>query len=166
MLFRSDKKNQQTKDNGGKKEVETSPIQKTPPKPSNEWLMPAKEVGLKPLKADAGLIHGVDQYRGGQTILTAKLKLPSGEEIKVAVPNEGGGWRPEQRDFAEALGYKTLDASKPGSRMHAEKELEVFRQKQKAVVLEWSISRGKGGTSTVCNEGCKYFTRNWGPQQQ
>ena len=120
----------------------------------------------KQLKGDAGLIHGVDQYRGGQTMLTAELKMADGKKLKVAVPNEGAGWRPEQREKAVSLGYKPLDASTPGSGMHAEGELEVFRKANKATVTEWAISRGTGGTSTVCNEGCKYFTRNWGSQQQ
>ena len=142
----------------------------SPPKPAPE--LPADSAArpsapkTAPLKADAGLIHGVDQYRGGQTLLTAKVELPGGEVIKVAVPNEGGGWRPEQKAMAEKLGYQPLEASDPGSNMHAEGELEVFRKENKAKVLEWAISRGTEGNSIVCNEGCRNFTKNWGTQQQ
>ncbi|CUU56570.1 RHS repeat-associated core domain-containing protein [Parafrankia irregularis] len=120
----------------------------------------------KQLKADAGTIHGVDQYRGGQTLLTAELKMPDGSKLKVAVPNEGAGWRPEQREKAVSLGYKPLDARTPGSGIHAEQQLEIFRKEKNATVTEWAISRGKGGNSIICNEGCKNFTKNWGPQQQ
>jgi RHS repeat-associated protein len=126
----------------------------------------APKAEAKQLKADAGLIHGVDQYRGGQTLLTAELKMPDGKKLKVAVPNEGAGWRPEQKEKAVSLGYKPLDAKTPGSGMHAEGELEAFRKETNATVIEWAISRGKGGNSIVCNEGCKNFTRNWGPQQR
>lgn len=127
---------------------------------------PARKKNNQQMKADAGLIHGTDQYRGGQTLLTATLKMPNNETIKVAVPNEGAGWRPEQKEKAISLGYKPLDASTPGSKMHAEQELEVFRKERNASVVEWAISRGKGGNSTVCNEGCKNFTKNWGTQQK
>ncbi|VVO04135.1 hypothetical protein PS710_02909 [Pseudomonas fluorescens] len=127
---------------------------------------PVPKAKAKQLKADAGLIHGVDQYRGGQTVLTAELKMPGGKKVKVAVPNEGAGWRPEQREKAISLGYEPLDARTPGSGMHAENELEVFRRENNATVIEWAISRGKGGNSIVCNEGCKSFTRHWGPQQR
>ena len=132
----------------------------TPPKPAGKKLT---------LKDDAGKIHGVDQYRGGQVILTAELEVPDGKEIKrikVAVPNEGGKWRDLQREEAIRLGYQPLEASTPGSEMHAEGELEAFRRDNNATVLEWAISRGKGGNSIVCNEGCKNFTKNWGPQQK
>src|SRR5258706_16465440 len=96
----------------------------------------------EPLKGDAGAIHGADQYRGGQTMLTAELKMPDGKKVKVAVPNEGSGWRPEQREKAISLGYKPLDPRTQGSGMHAEQELEVFRKDNNAQVTEWAISRG------------------------
>jgi hypothetical protein len=143
-----------------------SPAKPAPELPADSAARPPAGPKTAPLKADAGLIHGVDQYRGGQTLLTAKVELPGGEVIKVAVPNEGGGWRPEQKAMAEKLGYQPLEASDPGSKMHAEGELEVFREKNKAKVLEWAISRGTEGNSIVCNEGCRNFTKNWGTQQQ
>ncbi|MET0363936.1 MAG: hypothetical protein ABW169_04720, partial [Sphingobium sp.] len=75
-------------------------------------------------------------------------------------------WRADQKAMAVELGYKPLEASRPGSGMHAEGEMEVFRQSVDGKVTQWAISRGRGGNSVVCNEGCKNLTRNWGPQQK
>lgn len=122
------------------------------------------------LKGDVGAIHGVDQYRGGQTMLTAELELPNGQRVLVAIPNEGAGWRPEQRNKAIELGYTPLDPPAPGSRIHAEGGLQHHLTDtggpyRGATVVRWAISRGRGGNSVVCNEGCKNFTRNWGIQE-
>jgi RHS repeat-associated protein len=117
------------------------------------------------VKGDAGKIHGVDQYRGGQTVVTAEVRMPDGKVIKVAAPNEGAGWRPEQKEMATKLGYRPLDPSTPGSGMHAEEELEAFRAVNKATVLRWGISRGRGGNSVVC-DGCSNVTKSWGPQER
>lgn len=116
------------------------------------------------LKTAAGKIHGADQYRKGQTLLTAKLKLPGGKTENVAVPNSKAGWRDLQKEVAKKLGFKALDTYAPGSDIHAEGNLAEYVKRTGATVEEWAISRGTGGTSTVCNEGCKNFTKNWGPQ--
>ena len=134
------------------------------------WVDKPRTVDKK-LKADSSTIHGTDQYRKGQTTLTAKVELPNGDIVKVATQNESAGWRAEQEAIARKLGYEPLSTSKPGSGLHAEGELEAYRKAQsiggkQAKVLEWAISRGEGGTSVVCNEGCKNFAEHWGPQQK
>jgi hypothetical protein len=123
------------------------------------------------LKRAAGLIHGADQYRGGQTILTAKLKLPNGEIEHVAVPNTSAGWRDVQEEVAAEQGFKTIDPSTPGSDMHAEENLQAYIdgiEKEtggKVQVMDWAISRGKGGTSVICTDAtCRLLSSKWGPQ--
>lgn len=150
------KENQQKNETGDTQQQKQSE-QKGGPAPGSQ---------KQQLKADAGLIHGIDQHRGGQTMLTAEVRMPDGKTIKVAVPNESAGWRPEQRAEAIRLGYTPLDASTPGSNMHAEGELEAFRKSNNATVTGWAISRGRSGNSVVCNEGCKNFIKKWGQQQR
>jgi hypothetical protein len=123
------------------------------------------------LKGAAGQIHGADQYRGGQTVLTAKLKLPNGDIEYVAAPNTSAGWRDVQEEVAIDQGFKPIEPSTPGSDMHAEENLQAYIssiEKQtggKVTVLEWAISRGKGGTSAICTSAtCRHLSSRWGPQ--
>jgi RHS repeat-associated protein len=123
------------------------------------------------LKGDAGSIHGEDQWRAGQTIITAKLELPGRGKVLVAAPNSSAGWRPGQRELAIRLGYSPIDPYSPGSNIHAEGNLQSAIGDRNspyfgAKVLGWAISRGRTGSSVVCNEGCKNFTNLWGPQQR
>ena len=123
------------------------------------------------LKGDAGSIHGEDQWRAGQTIITAKLELPGGGKVLVAAPNSSAGWRPGQRELAIRLGYSPIDPYSPGSEIHAEGNLKSAIGDRNspyfgAKVQGWAISRGRTGSSVVCNEGCKIFTNQWGPQQR
>jgi hypothetical protein len=123
------------------------------------------------MKGAAGQIHGADQYRGGQTVVTAKLKLPNGDIEYVAVPNTSAGWRDVQEDVAIDQGFKPLEPSAPGSDLHAEENLQAYIssiEKQtggKVTVMEWAVSRGKGGTSTLCTSAtCRHISSRWGPQ--
>jgi RHS repeat-associated protein len=127
------------------------------------------------LKGDAGKIHGEDQYRKGQVILTAILKLSSGKLVKVVIPNEGAGWRPGQKELAIKMGYRTLEGTTPGSDIHAEQSLEAqiapkagknATDLSGAQVLRWAISRGVGGTSEVCTGQCQVIVKKWGPQDK
>ena len=126
-----------------------------------------KTIADRTLKGDAGSIHGEDQWRGGQTIITAKLQLPNGGKVLVAAPNSSAGWRPGQRDLAIRLGYSPIDPYNPGSEIHAEGNLQSALGDRNspyfgARVLGWAISRGITGSSIICNEGCKTFTNLWG----
>jgi RHS repeat-associated protein len=130
-----------------------------------------RTIAGRTLKGDAGSIHGEDQWRGGQTIITAKLQLPNGGKVLVAAPNSSAGWRPGQRDLAIRLGYSPIDPYNPGSEIHAEGNLQSAIGDRNspyfgAKVLGWAISRGRTGSSIVCNEGCRTFTNLWGPQQK
>jgi hypothetical protein len=123
------------------------------------------------LKGAAGQIHGADQYRGRQTVLTAKLRLPNGDIEYVAVPNTGAGWRDLQEDVAVQQGFKPIEPSAPGSDLHAEENLQAYitsiekETNGKVTVLEWAVSRGKGGTSTICTTAtCRLISSSWGPQ--
>jgi hypothetical protein len=123
------------------------------------------------LKGVAGQIHGADQYRGGQTVLTAKLKLPNGDIEYVAVPNTGAGWRDVQEEVAMDHGFKPIEPSTPGSDLHAEENLQAYissiekKTGGKVTVMEWGISRGQGGTSALCNTAtCRQISSQWGPQ--
>jgi hypothetical protein len=123
------------------------------------------------LKGAAGQIHGADQYRGGQTVLTAKLKLPNGDVEYVAVPNTGAGWRDLQEEVAVDQGFKPIAPSTPGSDLHAEENLQAYIssiEKQtggKVTVEQWAISRGRGGTSAICTSAtCRRISSGWGPQ--
>ncbi|MBS1693782.1 MAG: VCBS repeat-containing protein [Actinobacteria bacterium] len=153
------KSGNQSEQRGKDKNNRTDP-KNDPTKPPAPPAKPATSV-----KGDAGKIHGVDQYRGGQTVVTAEVRMPDGKVIKVAAVNEGAGWRPEQPQMANELGYKPLNASTPGSGMHAEQELEAFRAANKATIVRWAISRGRGGNSIIC-EGCLDATKLWGPPER
>lgn len=138
-------------------------------KSSSQGASGGKPSNKKPLRADAGLIHGEDQYRGKQTILTAVLRLLNGKVMKVAIPNEGAGWRPGQREVAVRLGYKPLGGTTPGSDVHAEASLDAQIQPRVrnptelsgARVENWAISRGAGGTSEICTGSCRSIVKGW-----
>ena len=148
--------------------------QAPPTKVASQGAGEGKPSNKKPLKADAGLIHGEDRYRAGQTILTAILRLLNGKSVKVAIPNEGAGWRPGQRDVAIRLGYRPLGGTTPGSDIHAEQSLEAQIQPRAvnptelsgAKVEGWAISRGRGGTSELCTGQCPVITQHWSGQEK
>jgi Domain of unknown function (DUF4157) len=137
-----------------------------PVPPDEEKASPATRKAGAPMKGDAGQIQGVDQFRTGQTIAVAEIQHPDGTIEKVAACYEKAGWRPEQAERARELGYKPLEPSKKGSGMHAEEEIAAYAQKVggKVVHGHWAISRGRGGTSVVC-DACENLTWSWGPPQ-
>ena len=148
--------------------------QAPPTKTSSQGAGRGKPSDKKPLKADAGLIHGADKRLKGQTILTAILRLRDKSLVKVAIPNEGAGWRPEQRDLAIQLGYRPLGGTTPGSDIHAEASLDAQIQPggrtdlSGATVVpgQWAISRGLEGTSELCTGSCRVITKSWGEPQK
>lgn len=122
------------------------------------------------IKDAAVKIHSADQVRKGQVILTAKIKLESGKIKQVAIPNSpasgGPDWRDLQKETALAYGYEPLDTKMPGSGLHAEENMNMWLSENKgATVVEWAISRGIGGTSTICTTAdCRRIIQGWPPQ--
>lgn len=123
--------------------------------------------------AATAILKANQQKRSNQTILTARIKLKSGEEKKVAIPNtpfnaKDKAWRRGQKKAALKAGYTPLNTPKnsvPG--MHAEENLGAYlREQGGGSVLEWSIARGENATSFICKSAtCRIFTSGWGPQQ-
>jgi hypothetical protein len=136
--------------------------QAPPVKTSSQGAGRGKPSDKKPLKADAGLIHGDDQRRAGQAILTAILRLRDKTLVKVAIPNEGAGWRSGQREVAVRLGYRPLGGTTPGSDLHAEESLQAQIQPKQVDPTDLSGAEvvpgqgplaGASGASARCARG-------------
>ncbi|GAL85662.1 hypothetical protein MYP_2891 [Sporocytophaga myxococcoides] len=130
----------------------------------------SKKVTHKGVATD--ILKANKENRSNQTILTAKIKLKNGQEIKVAIPNTPFNgetpWRAGQREAALKAGYTPLETTKnsvPG--MHAEENLGAYIKEQGGgLVLEWAIARGDNGTSFICKSAtCRVMTAEWGPQE-
>jgi hypothetical protein len=160
---------------GSPKKAVTAPAKSTGSKGTGGAATPGKSTSSpatgRNIKGAANQVLGADQYRGGQTVLLAEVKMPNGEVRKVAMPNSpetgGSGWRDLQRDTARNLGYEPIEPSLPGSGLHAEENMNLWLRTKKAVITKWAIGRGKGGTSTVCtSQACRTITQGWPPQEK